>query len=545
MAAVLAGAVAVIGPRAVAFRSAFIAWPPPVSSAIGVGDHLQTAYNLWLWAQALATLRPPWIDPFQFAGVEFTMPQPFGWPLVLVSVPVQWLFGPVAAYNALVLLAFPACALAAAALARQFGASIEGAALAGVAFAFAPFRLVQAATHINALLAFLFPLILLTAERALRDGTRRPRPWAWACTVVFVSVVLSGELHLAIFATAMLAMFVLARAPGAERARLRAVLVPSVALVALTALAAAAIYFLALGPSTAGEGRAIEAAAYGAPRFGDLVTRSLDDWRAPTFERYAYPGVAILICGLVGAIRGRGHLERPLLLGFTGAVPLAYLLALAPGWDTIPVIQRIWHSIPFFSFTRVPGRILILSSLALAVLAAFSVQRLATITRRGAVLVACVAILLDAPAELFARNPAGQEALAVVPRGSTVLHLPPFNPGHFSGTPYTFLITQVAGPTPNGYGTFLPDEVYRHSAELHALADPSIDDCRWLRTLDKTGTSHVALHQSLFGPDRLRWPTDGVALAAALDDHPAFVLLDGSEPMIYRVDPTGFRCGEQ
>lgn len=520
---VLAAAVVVIGPSALAWNDAFIAWPVTFPASIAPGDHLQMSYYLWLWEHSLTTLdHLPWFDPFQFAAGGHASAQPFGWPLVVVSLPVGLLAGPVAAYNALVLVAFVGSAGATYALARRLGTSPAAAAVAGFAFAFAPFRLVQATAHVNALLAPLFPLLVYCAERALRDDDPRAfRRAAWATVAVQVSIMASGELHLAVFATALLAVYVALRAPGAPAGRLRHLAVPGVALVAGTAVVAGLMFAFVLEPSVAGGGRTLEEAAGFAPRLGDVVSR---DVRWTQFERYAYPGLVIAglaLAGVVAAWRSKGR--RLLGAGLAALVLVPLGLALTPGLEGHPLLQDLYRAIPMLSFSRVPGRILIVTALALAMLAALAVDLVRRRTLRWALAtVATVALVADAPDGLFDRNPARTTAVSSVAPGSTILNLPPFDPGDYAGSVYTFQITRAPGPRAGGYSPFVTPEARRAQAATVPLTDLPVDACRWQAVVDDLGIDHVAVHLDLYGDAPQQWPADGAALAGGLATTPGF-----------------------
>lgn len=540
---VLLAAVAVIGPSALAWDEGFIAWPAPYDAGITPGDHLQTTYYLWLWQHALTSLgHLPWLDPFQFAASGHLTAQPFGWPLVLVSLPVGLVAGPVAAYNTLVLVAFVACAGTTYALARQLGASPPAAAVAGFAFAFAPFRLVQAATHFNALLAPLLPLLLLCAERALRCRGRESRRAAWATVAVQVSILASGELHLAVFATGLLAVFVALRVPGTPRDHLRGLAVPGGALVVGTGAVAALMYVLVLDPSVASGGRSLEEAATFGPRLGDLVTRSVT-WTL--FERYAYPGLVIAVLAAVGAVAAVRTAGRRLLGAGLAVLALASTaLALAPALEGHPLVQDAYRAIPLLSFSRVPGRILIVAALALAILSAFAVDRVKPGRwRLGAAALAVVALLVDAPGGVFERNPAGATAVDVAGEGATVLALPPFDPGHYSGSVYSFLLTRAPGPRVGGYSPFVTPAAGEASAATVALADLPVDACRWRAVTRRLGIDLVAVHLDLFGDHPHQWPADGRALVAALSEASGFEeVADEGDVVVLEVDPDRMAC---
>lgn len=541
---VLAAVVVVVGPGALAWDDAFIAWPVSFPASIAPGDHLQMSYYLWLWQHALATFdHLPWFDPFQFAAGGHAGAQPFGWPLVLVSLPVGFLFGPVAAYNALVVVAFLAAAMATYALARRLGTSQAAAAVAGFAFAFAPFRLVQATTHVNALLAPLLPLLLYCAERALRGDERTCRRWAWATAGVQVSIMGSGELHLAVFGAALVAVYVAVRAPGAPAGRLRRLAVPGAALVGGSAVVGGLMYALVLEPSVAAGGRTLSETATFAPRLADLVTRDVAWVR---FERYAYPGLVIAALALVGAVAAWRTEGRRLLGAGLVALALAPMaLALAPGLVGHPLVQGAYRAIPLLSFSRVPGRILIVTALALAVLAALAVDLVRRDRLRWALAaVAVAALVADAPDGLFERNPAGLTAASSAPPGSTVLDLPPFDPGDYAGSVYTFGLTRSPGPRPGGYSPFVTPGARRSQARTAPLGELPVDPCRWEAVVDDLGIDHVAVHLDLYGaaaPEQ--WPADGEALAAALARTPGFTeVARGGEVVLLAVDAGALAC---
>ncbi len=93
--------------------------------------------------------------------------------------------GPVAAYNAIVLLTFPLAAGAAFLLARHLGVPRAGAALAALAFAFCPFHLAHAAYHPHIAQIQWLPLYLL----ALFRSADNPTPRALALLVLAAAAV--------------------------------------------------------------------------------------------------------------------------------------------------------------------------------------------------------------------------------------------------------------------------------------------------------------------------------------------------------------------
>ena len=111
----------------------------------------------------------------------------------LTDLPGRWLaraVGPVAAFNVVVLVAFPLSAAAAYALARYLALSHRAALLAGVVFMLAPFHLAQAAYHPHIAQTQWVPLYFL-ALFALID---RPSIWrAVGLAAAGAALVLSND----------------------------------------------------------------------------------------------------------------------------------------------------------------------------------------------------------------------------------------------------------------------------------------------------------------------------------------------------------------
>jgi hypothetical protein len=98
------------------------------------------------------------------------VPNPYLQPLTdLPGRVLSRLFGPVAAYNVLILATFPLSAAAAYLLARRVVGSHLGAMVAGLAYAFLPFHVTQAAGHPHVAQTQWLPLYLLALWRCVDD----------------------------------------------------------------------------------------------------------------------------------------------------------------------------------------------------------------------------------------------------------------------------------------------------------------------------------------------------------------------------------------
>ncbi len=135
-------------------------------------------------------------DPFTFMR-QLVEPRSLGvYSQPLTDLPASWLatmMGPVAAYNAIVLLTFPLAAVTAFLLARHLRLSRMGAALAAMLFAFSPFHVAQAAYHPHVAQVQWMPLYLLALLTCLNDWSmRRALALALAAVAVAASNLYGG-----------------------------------------------------------------------------------------------------------------------------------------------------------------------------------------------------------------------------------------------------------------------------------------------------------------------------------------------------------------
>ena len=105
LAVLYTGAVlAAIGPPLGAFGSEFISTGLPGYGEAASGDHLQAAYRFWLVGHQLLGGHAPWVDPYSFQPLVDPQVVFGGWPFGLVFWPLDALFGPVLAWNLLLVL---------------------------------------------------------------------------------------------------------------------------------------------------------------------------------------------------------------------------------------------------------------------------------------------------------------------------------------------------------------------------------------------------------------------------------------------------------
>ena len=450
-------------PAMLDFRSEFISTGLPGYGEAATGDHLQTTYRFWLVGHQLESGAEPWRDPYSYQPLVEPQVVLGGWPYGFPFWPLEALFGPVVAWNLLVLaVTFLACLFAYLWL-RELELPLAAAALGGLAFGIAPYRLVQSGGHLLGWIAVLVPLALWAFERSRRAETPRgAHAWGALAAAALVSIPLSGQLHLALGALPLVAVY----------AAVRYRLVPALwawggAAVAVGAglLAEATV----IEGTTASEGRELaEVAAYSADPI-DFLSR----WRLHGLEQFVYLGWLTPVLAIAGLVfLARRHRGLAIVLGIAALVPA--LLALG---TNLPLYETLRDVFPPLRYPRVPGRFLPLATLALAALAAFACAWLLARVREsrrlalGAVLLALVAAdLLVFPLRSSAADPDNLAYAGLRSAGpGRVLELPIFERGKGQfGSVYQYYTLQAQRERPTGY-SLAPAEAFEFTDRFNRL----------------------------------------------------------------------------
>lgn len=481
-------------PAVTSFRSAFISLGAPGYGEAAAGDHLQTLYRFWLVGHQLERGAAPWRDPYSFQPLVDPQFALGGWPYGLPFWPLEAAFGPVVAWNALLLGGIVAAGLLTYGWLRALSLPDAAAAAGGLAFAIAPYRLAQSGEHLLGWIAVLLPLALLAIERSRSaEASRASHAWGALAAGALVSIPLSGQVHLALGAIP----FVVAYA--AVRFRTRAFSWAFAGALAAAGVGLAVRYTLIAG-SIEVEGRSLEEVELFQAGWLDL----LDRWKLSSGEQFAdeklvYIGwltPVLALAGLVVLARRRRGLA--LLLGISAIVPL--LLAVGTHF---PLYSPLWHALPPLRFPRVPERLVPIADLALAALAAAAVAGLlGTVARRRAPAVAAAVLALVAadltvqPFRASAADP-GNGAYAVLRPSGRLLELPLFEPGIHFGSVYLYYGLQAPRERPGGYSTLTPPAAFDFFFALNRLSCgvwlPG--DAGELRSL---GVRSVAFHAGLY-----------------------------------------------
>ena len=189
--------------------------PGSVHSTVGVcpcGDVMQEIWFLKWTPWALVHGHNPLFSTMMDVPRGFNLLANTSMPaLALLAAPVTLIWGPVASYNLLMWLAFPASGVAAAFVAERVTRSRIGAVVAGAVYAFSPFMTKQALGHLFLIFDPLPPLILYLVYRLLsvRDDRTRPRA-LWLGALVTVQFFVSAEVDALVCMTAVVGVVVFA-----------------------------------------------------------------------------------------------------------------------------------------------------------------------------------------------------------------------------------------------------------------------------------------------------------------------------------------------
>jgi hypothetical protein len=454
----------------------FLAYGAPREGRVTPGDHLQTAYNLWLPGHRLARGEAPWLDPYSFQPVVPPRVNFAGWPFALVYGPLEWLLGTVRGWNALVLLGYVGAGGLTTLWLRTLGLPLGAALVGGLAFALAPYRVVQTAGgHLLAPVSMLLPLALYGVERRL----------PWLAAAALASIPLSGQVHLALGAIPFVLAYALVRGRRAAAWWSTG-----------AGIAAGLLVWAVSLRGNEPERSFAEVERYSA-HVGDFLGRTVHE-----FERFALLGWLVPLLAIAGVVLAW---RRDLAAVLAAGVVVPVLLALG---STTPLYEPLWRVLPGLGSTRVPARLLPIACLCLAGLAAIAVARL---PRPWMVALAGLAVAVDlrAGVELFRPLNAdeGNHAYAALreqPPGR-LLELPVRLPDEFASSVYLYYAMQAPRERPLGYSTAAPEAAIETARGLSRTPC----DAALLRRL---GVRYVAAFEGRRCPGRVLARDGGIVL---------------------------------
>jgi hypothetical protein len=275
-----------------------------------LGDPLLSTAILW-WNAHVLPLTEKWWNGFAFAPATGTLAfSDHRLGLSLIASPLQWLgFSPLTAYNVVLLLTFPLCALGGHALGFTLTKRHDAAAICGLAYGFNPFRIAHL-SHLELLAGFAMPAALAALHMYLRD--RRPR-WIVAFGVALFLQGLCATYYLVFFAVLLVLWVLWFVRPREWRTAVAVGVAGAAAAVALLPIALAYVHIHHYYGFT----RTLAEVETFSADVSSLWTASpilrLWGWTMhfnPTAERQTFPGLTIAVLAAIGVVATMRR-ERP------------------------------------------------------------------------------------------------------------------------------------------------------------------------------------------------------------------------------------------
>jgi F5/8 type C domain len=275
-----------------------------------LGDPLLSTAILW-WNAHVLPLTERWWNGFAFAPATGTLAfSDHRLGLSLIASPLQWLgLTPLTAYNIVLLLTFPLCAIAAHILAFTLTKRHDAAAICGLAYGFNPFR-ISHLSHLELLAGFAMPLALAALHMYLRD--RRPR-WIVAFAVALFVQGLCATYYLLFFAVLLALWMIWFIRPREWRTAAAIGIGGAAAAAALLPIALAYVHI----HRYYGFVRTLTEVETFSADLSSLWTASpiLRFWGwtmhfNPTPERQTFPGLTVAVVAAIGAVVALRRAER-------------------------------------------------------------------------------------------------------------------------------------------------------------------------------------------------------------------------------------------
>jgi hypothetical protein len=474
------------------------------------GDHLQNVFIQSVVVDNVRALRSPYLDlregtagPAPLKTTSLDVP----WTALLaVARPVT---GLVPAYNLGLALSSVLTGLAAFAWLRRHTRWPLLAAAGALAYACTPNRMFQLTGHFNAVMWWAFPAALLAFE-VMIERRRAGRRWGWPAAglaAITLTVAVSGEFHLILYLTGLLAYLVVWTLVASLARRVRVPWGPLAAVVATLGVACAyvlGVFQAVFKGSVAGENGSWQQVVLYSPSSVWALVRKSFGTQGEGLIYIGWPLAVLAGLGLVAVlVRRRATLAYAVL-----AVPLVVLTYGARAdIGGVHVYRFLFDHLPFLSLQRVPERLMVVTALVLVLLAVSALDvagellagRRRALVAAGVVLcLATVALLADYRVSRNRLEPDRADSRVVAALRTAgddagpVLGVPIMGQAVTWNSSTTYLGAQSRRRTLNAYNQtpapWLAERVARLEPLNRGQADPAA-----LEALRQTGTRQVVV----------------------------------------------------
>ncbi|MHB8842777.1 MAG: hypothetical protein ACYC56_13500 [Candidatus Aquicultor sp.] len=227
-------------------------------------------------------------------------------------------------------------------------------------------------------------------------------------------------------------------------------------------------------PSLAGKGRTIGEVLLFSPRAGNLFF-----WQDINQERFVLLGWGLVLLAVFGLIPlFKQQPKRPGQLALAGILAfLGLILTLGPTLTSFPLYSILYRYVPFFNYSRVPGRFVMVGMVFFCLLAGMALSSIReSLASRGWNRLRKwlpLFIILLVLAEFHTWQPLGismmgkdnriyKEIQNRLPKGGNVLELPIWPGDSHQSSAYEYTVTRTRKPMINGYAPVVFREYIRH-----------------------------------------------------------------------------------
>jgi len=319
-------------------------------------------------------------------------------PWSLLATPITLLFGPILAYNLLMLGAIVVSAACARLVVARYVGGTVAPLVGGAIYGFSPYVISHAALHLNLAMAWVPPLVLLVFDDLLVRRTRSP--WRLGAVLGLLGVVQLLTTEEILATTAISGLLVLAILAIQRRSQVRAALSPLVKALLASALTLGILGAWPLsvqffGPNRIPEGL-IDLRGFSTDLLNLVIptkyqlfappeaTRISSDFSRLFHEADGYLGLPLIVVLVVIVALGRRDVRvRTAALGGLVTLVLSMGGHLFVGGTTtgIPLPWNLVEGLPIFEDV-VASRFVIFTWLAVAVLVGFGIERAMRGSRR-------------------------------------------------------------------------------------------------------------------------------------------------------------------
>ncbi len=330
------------------------------------------------------------------ASLAFSDTAPF---LMIISLPLQILFGRIITYNILILSSFILSAFGTYLLVEYLTKDKKASFVAGIIFSFCPAHLMHALGHLNISSIQWLPFFVLYFLKTMKDGNKKDAVLA----SLFLSIASLYTWYNAVYLLLFVGFYIVFNLFDDKEKILDRKVIENLALIGvlsfLLVLPFAYPMLIEMGKSTYMIPSPNESVFYSAdlmgffipsalhPLFGQYFTHFYEQFTGNMVENTTYIGYTVIFLVVYYVFKNRKKLGETKFWIWSAA--FFFIMSLGPMLHvggrthftvfdmTVPLPYSVlYYTLPIIRITRVPARVTLMLMLSLAVLAGYGIKEL-------------------------------------------------------------------------------------------------------------------------------------------------------------------------